>query len=327
MPPASAYNALMPRPPRIQFPGAIYHLTSRGNNRQAIFLDDADRTAFLDLLSRSRDRFNFRIFAFCLMTNHYHLFLRTPEPNLAVSLQWLNSTYSARFNRRHHRSGHLFQGRYQAVLIVDEAHWFHLSMYLHLNPVRAGLVDDPADYEWSSFRDFTRAKSRYPWLAADEVLAGYGSSGTSSRRHYRQECLGLAGRPANFWEEIRNKLLSDTGEFIKKWAGEKAAAGNGLAVPIFRNEARAEVDPPAELRRVEEIFGQAVESSRRGRKGSLARLAAYYHLVEHCGASVSQTAKWLGVVPSSVSQGLARFTEKVSKDRDLRKKVEALAKL
>src|SRR4030042_175007 len=110
----------MARPWRLQFPEAIYHLASRGNNRQAIFLDDDDRRTFLDLLGQAAPRFHLTIFAFCLMTNHYHIFLRTAKPNLAAAMHWLNCTYTMRFNRRHRRLGHLLQGRYKAVVVAEQ---------------------------------------------------------------------------------------------------------------------------------------------------------------------------------------------------------------
>ena len=316
----------MARPWRIQFPGAIYHVTARGNNRQAIFRDDSDRSAFLHLLARAADRFRLHLFAFCLMTNHYHLFLRTAEPNLAAALQWLNAAYSGRFNRRHRRSGHLFQGRYHAVLLADEAHWLHLSIYLHLNPVRAGLVDDPADYEWSSFRDYTRAKSRFAWLRAEEILADYGRSEIAARRCYRREGLNLAGRPANFWEEMRNRLALAAEERLEEWAKKYPPGGEVKAVPAYRRALRPQADWPEERKRVERVFGPATGTKRPGRAGALPRLAAYYHLVEHCGASVKRTADLVGVGPAAVSQGLIRLRKRMETDAGLRKKLAALAK-
>ncbi|OGP61401.1 MAG: hypothetical protein A2V67_01895 [Deltaproteobacteria bacterium RBG_13_61_14] len=315
----------MSRPWRIQFPGAIYHVTARGNDRQAIFRNNADREAFLELLGRSRDRFHLRLFAFCLMTNHYHLFLQTPQPNLAAALHWLNATYSGRFNRLHRRSGHLFQGRYQAALVTQETHWLHLSIYLHLNPVRAGLVDDPADYEWSSFRDYTRARSRFPWLSPAAVLDAYGLNPIAARRGYRRECLSLSGRPANFWEQWRTALTLAAQERLREWAKKYPPAGQAETVPAFRRAARGALNLPAELKRVSAAFGRAVEEPGRGRHGSLARLAAYYHLVEHCGGSVRETAGSLGVGASAVSQGLIRFRRKLQSDPRLRDRVQALA--
>ena len=139
----------MARPWRIQYEGAIYHVASRGNGRQALFLEDADRQDFLKLLAQAQDRFHLHLFAFCLMTNHYHLLLRTPDANLSDALKWLNTTFASQFMLRYRRGGHIFQGRFKSVLVEDDTYWQHLSFYIHLNPVRAGIVEEPQEYPWS----------------------------------------------------------------------------------------------------------------------------------------------------------------------------------
>ena len=173
----------MSRPWRIQYEDAVYHISVRGNNRQAIFLDDEDRSHFLGLLPRAIERFRLQIFAFCLMDNHYHLFLRTPKANLSQAMHWVNGTYTGYFNWRHQRDGHLLKGRYKSVLVTDETHYLHLSMYVHLNPVRAGMVEDPAQYQWSSFTDYIAIKPRFNWISRDEILDNYGGRLTRHRRY------------------------------------------------------------------------------------------------------------------------------------------------
>ena len=152
----------MARPLRMEFPGAVYHVMSRGNNRAKVSGEE-DRCRFVDLAGRCAVRFELEVFAFCLMSNHYHLFLCTPRGNLSRSMHWRSGLHTQGFNRRHRRDGHLFRGRYRAAVVGDESHRFHLSAYIHLNPVRAGLAEEPAEYEWSSFRDYTRSRSRFAW--------------------------------------------------------------------------------------------------------------------------------------------------------------------
>ena len=188
----------MARPWRIQYEGAVYHVAARGNNRHEIFLDDSDKEYFLNLLARAAARFELRIFAFCLMTNHYHLFLQTETANLSAAMHWLNCAYTVYFNRRHKRIGHLLQGRFKSVLVIDEIHWLHLSMYIHLNPVRAKIVEDPAEYPWSSFRDYTSAKSRFDWLDRDLILENYGLPNSDDS----------AGTARNAWRSRRPILNS-----------------------------------------------------------------------------------------------------------------------
>ena len=134
----------MARPLRPEFPGAVYHLTSRGNARQPVFLDDADREAFLATLAEAAGRWGWLCHAHCLMTNHYHLLVETPRPTLARGMRDLNGVYTQRFNRRHGRPGHLFQGRYTAVLVERESHLLELCRYVVLNPVRGWILERSA---------------------------------------------------------------------------------------------------------------------------------------------------------------------------------------
>jgi REP element-mobilizing transposase RayT len=139
----------MARPLRIEYPGAVYHITSRGNAYQDVFLDDADRERFLEVLKQTVDRFNWLCHAYCLMMNHYHLLIETVDPTLSRGMRQLNGVYTQAFNRRHERVGHLFQGRYKAILVEKETYLLELSRYIVLNPVRAKMVKKPEEWEWS----------------------------------------------------------------------------------------------------------------------------------------------------------------------------------
>ena len=140
----------MVRPLRIEYPGAVYHLTSRGNARDPIFLDDADRYLFLDLLGDLVDRYNWLCHGYCLMDNHYHLLVETIDANLSTGMRQLNGIYTQKFNRQHDRVGHLFQGRYKAIVVEKESYLLELCRYIVLNPVRAKIVNNPGKYRWSS---------------------------------------------------------------------------------------------------------------------------------------------------------------------------------
>ncbi len=161
----------MARPLRIEFADGYYHVTSRGNQRAQIFLDDSDRREWLAIVEQVAERFGWRVYAYCQMGNHYHLLVRTPEPNLARCMRHLNGLYTQRFNRQHHRCGHLLQGRYHAVIIDDQRYLLEVIRYVLLNPVRAGMVSTAAEWPWSSYPS-TIGKSATPrWLAATDVLA------------------------------------------------------------------------------------------------------------------------------------------------------------
>ena len=151
----------MVRPLRIEFPGALYHITDRGNERKAVFRDDADRHRLIQCFKEAVEKFGLKIHAFCLMGNHYHLEIGTPRGNLSKTMQWLKTAYTVYFNKRHRRSGHLFQGRYKAALIEKDKYLMALTRYIHLNPIRAGLVIRAEDYYWSSYKDYIRQKRKW----------------------------------------------------------------------------------------------------------------------------------------------------------------------
>lgn len=167
----------MARQLRIEFAGAVYHVMSRGNRGEPIFSDDQDRQTFLKTLAQTCERTGWMLHAYVLMTNHYHLLIETPEPNLVAGMKWLQGTYTRRYNARHNVNGHLFQGRYRSLLVdnQDNSYLGIVSTYIHLNPARAGLV--PAgkqtlrSYRWSSFPDYLKSPAERPsWLRADHVI-------------------------------------------------------------------------------------------------------------------------------------------------------------
>ncbi|MFO1250403.1 MAG: transposase [Inhella sp.] len=154
----------MNRPLRIEFPGAVYHVTSRGDRREAIYAADEDRTLFLDVLAQATERFHAKVLAYCLMGNHYHLVLQTRDPNLSLLMRHLNGVYTQAFNRRHGLTGHLFQGRFKAILVDTEAYLLTLCQYVELNPVRARMVEFAQDWPWSSYRAHIGRVEGPAWL-------------------------------------------------------------------------------------------------------------------------------------------------------------------
>src|SRR5918995_620648 len=173
----------MARPLRIEYTGAYYHVTSRGNERKAIFRDDHDREKFLALLGRSAEEFYLRVHGYVLMDNHYHLLLETERGGLNRALRYLNGVYTQYFNRRHNRVGHLFQGRYKAILVEKESYLLELSRYIHLNPWRVKGSMDPMKYPWSSLGSYVGARAVPSWLTVKDVLSPFGSKG---KRGYRE---------------------------------------------------------------------------------------------------------------------------------------------
>lgn len=212
----------MARPIRVEFEGAVYHVTARGNERRAIYRDDQDRKLFLETLEQCADRFGAVVHAYCLMPNHYHLLFETPRGNLSRALGWLQTTYSVRFNRKYSRSGHLFQGRYKAIVVEADEYAKELVRYIHLNPVRPRDKRKPipverrkelARYPWSSHQAYTGKRKPPEWLCLD-WLGYWGVRRIAAQQVYRKDMARCFG------EVVRNPM-SDLRQGI-------ALAGDGL---------------------------------------------------------------------------------------------------
>lgn len=221
----------MARPLRIEFPGAFYHVTARGDRREAIYEDDKDRLAFLDILGTVVADCNWVCHAYCLMPNHYHLVIETPDGNLAQGMRQVNGIYTQYSNRRHQQVGHLFQGRYKAILVDADAYLLELSRYVVLNPVRAGLVRSVEDWLWSSYRALMGAQPAPDWLQIDTLLARFGPGLARARRRYaRFVAEGLDAR--SVWEDLRGQIYLGDERFAQRMRARlERKAGDDINVP------------------------------------------------------------------------------------------------
>lgn len=303
----------MPRPPRIEFEGALYHVFSRGNNRQPIFLADEDRRFFLRALEEDRAQFDARIYAYALLTNHFHLLLRTGKPNLARLMHHFLSSYASYFKRHHATEGHVFQGRYQAILCDDEAYLLTLTRYIHLNPVRAGLCAAPEGYPWSSLRAYLDLPRSDP-LAVDcsEPLQLIGGS-TGYQRFLSDELQaqgpGWVPAPASnilgsreFVESALRKL-ADAG-----WPAGRIAPLRRRYLPPGRDELEAAILAACAALGLEPA---TVSFSSRKRRVAIARGIIGLIATQKAGIPLVQVATRLGVSKGSLSAQIQR----VRKDR------------
>jgi REP element-mobilizing transposase RayT len=227
----------MARPLRIEFPGALYHITSRGDRGEAIFEDDADREMFLRVVAEVVERYRWICHAFCLMTNHYHLVIETLEGNLSRGMRQLNGVYTQASNRRHRRTGHLFQGRFKGILVERDAYLLEVSRYVVLNPVRAGMVDAPGDWPWSSYRAMIGTAPVPKWLAVDALLGRFGEARKTARRRYQRFVWEGTGRA--IWGELRQQIYLGDEAFVQRMQAEARIGGDPSSV------ARAQRRPPA----------------------------------------------------------------------------------
>jgi len=195
----------MARPLRIEYDGALYHVTSRGNERKPIFRDDADRKLFLKILSQVSDRFSWLCHAYCLMNNHYHLVIETPDGNLSKGMRQLNGVYTQVFNRRHHRVGHLFQGRFKGILVQKESHFLEVCRYVVLNPVRAKAVKHPREWAWSSYRATGGQSAVLSCLKVEDLLSHFGQRRGKAQEKYREYVMEGIGD--TIWDKLEAQSL------------------------------------------------------------------------------------------------------------------------
>jgi REP element-mobilizing transposase RayT len=203
----------MARPLRIEFAGALYHVTSRGDGQEDIYLDDEDREIYLTVLDEVSERFNWVVHAYCLMSNHYHLLIETPDSNLSKGMRQLNGVYTQRFNRKHIRVGHVFQGRYKAILVQKESYLLELARYIVLNPVRAHMVRSAKDWPWSSYRATAGFIKAEKWLTVNWILSAFSRSKHKAVKQYREFVSDGRNQPTP-WEELKNQIYLGNEAFV-----------------------------------------------------------------------------------------------------------------
>ena len=206
---------IMARPLRLEFAGALYHVTSRGDRREAIYEDDADRHMFLSLLDQVCEAHNLLCHAYCLMGNHYHILIETPDANLSKGMRQLNGMYTQKFNHKHGRVGHVFQGRYQAILVEKQAYLLELARYIVLNPVRAGMVRTAKDWPWSSYRATVGQSASPSCLTTDWLLAAFGARKAEAIECYRRFVREGKGQSSP-WLILRNQVNLGSKAFVEK---------------------------------------------------------------------------------------------------------------
>jgi REP element-mobilizing transposase RayT len=206
----------MARPLRLEYAGALYHVTARGDRMEPIYTDDEDRYQWLNVLDEVSQRFNWDIHAYCQMTNHYHFVVETPDANLSKGMRQLNGVYTQRFNRRHGMVGHLFQGRYKAILVQKESYLLELSRYVVLNPVRGGMVDTPSDWPWSSFEVMIGGcDPELKSLDTEWTISWFGKKHDEAARAYAQFVKSGIGR-ASPLADVRHQLILGDETFLQQ---------------------------------------------------------------------------------------------------------------
>ncbi len=309
----------MARPLRIEYPGAFYHITSRGNERKDIFKSARDREKFLSYLESSTERYGAVIHVYCLMTNHYHLLLETPSGNLSQIMRHINGAYTTYFNTRRQRDGHLFQGRYKAIVVDADEYAGELSRYIHLNPVRAGMVERPEEYRWSSYQYYIGLRKKPRWLETDFVLQYFGKRVITMQKRYRKFVNAFVdkeyGSPLeetvastilggiDFVDEIKDKYLD--GKKVDRNLPALAGLSTGPTIEEISNE-------------VEAVLLQDT---------ALSRKASLYFCHRYSRKTLKEIGSYFGIGESAVSQASHRFKLTLDNDRKLRRKINYISKI
>ena len=277
----------MARPLRIDLAGGVYHVTSRGDRREDIYQSDEDRAAWLTVLGQSCARFNWRCHAWCQMTNHFHLVLETPDPNLSQGMRQLNGVYTQQFNRRHALVGHLFQGRFKAILVERETYLLGLARYVVLNPVRAGMVARPDDWPWSSYRAMVGAAPTPEWLETDWLLGLFGEERAQAQAGYAAFVVEGIGQPS-IWEGLRHQILLGSESFVEQLFGASKPMGQLREVP--RAQRRVLAKPLTEFAAAYPLRREAMARAFLTGAYTMQEIAEHFRV--HY-STVSRAASWL----------------------------------
>ena len=306
----------MARPLRIEYPGAFYHVTSRGNEQKDVFKSQRDREKFLSYLESAVVRYGAVVHTWCLMSNHYHLLLETPAGNLSQIMRHINGAYTTYFNVKRKRAGHLFQGRYKAILVEADAYALELSRYMHLNPVRAGMVAKPEDYRWSSYRSYIGDSLTPAWLKTDFILGYVGKGASKASTMYRRFVEDLLDRT---YESPLHATVASTvlggEEFIRavsvRHVGQTRAARNLPAVKAL-----------ARRPSMEAIIGTIKVEL--GDRAELLRAVSLYGCQHYSCATLKDIGARFGISDAAVSQASRRVALQAETDRQLKKLLDRI---
>ena len=307
----------MARKPRIHLPGGLYHVISRGNQKQKIFLDEKDLKTYLSYLSEYKVRYSFRLYAYVLMPNHFHLLVEVGEIPLSKIMQSLLFRYTRYFNRRYGKVGHLFQGRYRGILCDRDVYLLGLVRYIHLNPVRGRLVSDPEEYRWSGHLSYL-GRGKDDLVDEGLVLEQFSRDSFVARRKYRAFVLeGVGGHHEERYYGVRDQRYLGEESFIERVEEEAKVSEErfyDLTVDLIAREVSKAIGIPLER----------LYSLTRGRQGAYGRSVVAYLARAVSGHLVKDVAGHFGRSPMTMSRAVVKFEESLRNDRKLRQRIEMI---
>ena len=310
----------MARQHRLQAPNCFYHITSRGDDRKKIFLNETDFRKFLDYLKKAKEKFDFYLYAYCLMGNHYHLLLETSQANLSQIMQYLNTSYTIYYNTKHKRHGHLFQGRFKSILIEADSYFAELTRYIHLNPVKARLVDSAEEYPWSSYKIYlSKGSSDLINKEKGQELLAMDSSA------YRQFIQGgIKNQKDPFRKVYAGCILGGTA-FIKDKLKQLQTEVESKDF-AYKRAVKNTIGPQEIITVVADYFKLDPEQMRKGRSRPMtAKRTAIYLLRRKTGLTNAQIGELFDMKPAAISKAAINFELKMKKDIGLMKAVERIS--
>jgi putative transposase len=313
---------------RIEYEGALYHILSRGNEQKDIFYDDQDRLLFLSTIGEMSERFEIDVFAYVLMGNHYHMLLKTNRANLSKSMQWLGVTYTRRFNLRHFRSGHLFQGRYKSIIVQNDSYLMRLSCYIHRNPLRAGIVNRLADYRWSSYKAYAYGDKAPDWLITKQIFSQF--KGVEQHIAYREKVQRYAKEEKKLLEDLRYGMIIGSKKFVDQIRNTYLPKKPHKEIPQQRDLAKG-IDPVVKLMEAAKILDCDLDHFRqvsRITKSERDDRNLLVFTVWKTGILTNdEIGNLFGMTYSSVSHIVKTVKLRIDKDRDLKKKYSKIYSL
>lgn len=310
---------------RIEYEGAFYHVTSRGNQRGQIFWNDKDREEFKNVLKRTKERYGYLLHAYVLMNNHYHLLLETPHANLKQVMQNVNTSYTVYINRRHRRAGHLFQGRYKAFIVDKESYLLRLGRYIHLNPVRAGIVKRPEDYRWSSYREYVLGVNDEGITDADETLYSFSKRRALAVKNYRE--FVHAG------SKEKSPLMNAVGSFLGDEMFRDRVIRHLKGIPDATEIPELKkIQPKRDVREtikaVAEYYGVRVDELLKRKKATKRqRKISIYVSKVLSGKKNVEIGKVFGIKTQAVTNAVRDLEKQMVENRKLSKEIACIRKL
>jgi len=313
----------MARQLRVEFENAFYHITSRGNLRDKIFYNAADRERFLEILSRTKERYGYLLHAYALMDNHYHLLMETPRANLSQIMQNINTSYTVYVNRKYQRSGHLLQGRFKGIIVDKDRYLVVLSRYIHLNPVRVKLVKRPIEYPWTSYRSFIDPKAENSLVDTGETLLYFSKHRHKAIRAYRGFVEGDEGRDENPFGKMEAGILLGEGAFKAKVLRRIERMKIDEEIPQAKM-LRKKVTIDAVIKACQLFYGKKRKALVERAKGNEGRQVTIYLAKKLSGEKGKEIGQHFGIKGPAVSDVIKRIEGRLEKEGQLRERIELL---